>query len=259
MANFIIPRKDIKKIDIIVESLTSSQVYNKYKPDYFINLALYDMGKSVNITNMEDENKKSGYLFSLEGIGVQGEKDLVWTTKAKAGESTAIRDFCGGSPTLVKNGSRYVNWGQKVGSHNYGQHYRSFIGFNDNNLFLVASDNKMTIEQEVKTCLDMSMAYAINVDGGQSCHLQRGQEIIKKSVRRNASWLLVYMNKESEKPKDEVVKKEDCTKIEYVIQKGDTLSKIAQKFGVPYQQIAKDNNILNPSLIRVGQKLIINK
>ncbi len=67
------------------------------------------------------------------------------------------------------------------------------------------------------------------------------------------------MNKESEKPKDEVAKKEDCTKIEYVIQKGDTLSKIAQKFGVSYQQIAKDNNILNPSLIRVGQKLIINK
>ena len=28
--------------------------------------------------NMEDENKKSGYLFSLEGIGIQGEKDLVW-------------------------------------------------------------------------------------------------------------------------------------------------------------------------------------
>ena len=67
------------------------------------------------------------------------------------------------------------------------------------------------------------------------------------------------MNKESEKPKDETNKKEDCKKIEYVVQKGDSLSIIAKKFGVPYQQIAKDNNILNPSLIKVGQKLIINK
>ena len=63
MANFIIPRKDIKKIDIIVESLTAPQVYSKYKPDYFINLALYDMGKSINITNMKTKTKNQAIYF----------------------------------------------------------------------------------------------------------------------------------------------------------------------------------------------------
>jgi murein DD-endopeptidase MepM/ murein hydrolase activator NlpD len=43
----------------------------------------------------------------------------------------------------------------------------------------------------------------------------------------------------------------------YIVKKGDTLSAIAQKYGTTYQQIAKDNGISNPNLIRVGQELKI--
>lgn len=43
----------------------------------------------------------------------------------------------------------------------------------------------------------------------------------------------------------------------YVVQKGDTLSGIANKYNTTYQKIASDNNIANPNLIQVGQKLII--
>lgn len=47
--------------------------------------------------------------------------------------------------------------------------------------------------------------------------------------------------------------------ITYVVKKGDTLSKIAKKYGTTYKKIAKDNNIANPNIIHVGQKLIIKK
>lgn len=43
----------------------------------------------------------------------------------------------------------------------------------------------------------------------------------------------------------------------YIVQKGDTLSSIANKFGTTYQELAKINNISNPNLIRVGQVLKI--
>lgn len=43
----------------------------------------------------------------------------------------------------------------------------------------------------------------------------------------------------------------------YIVKAGDTLSEIAQKYGTDYMKIARDNNISNPDLIYVGQKLVI--
>ena len=43
----------------------------------------------------------------------------------------------------------------------------------------------------------------------------------------------------------------------YVVQAGDTLSAIADKFGTNYQKIAEDNNLENPNLIYPGQRLVI--
>jgi len=43
----------------------------------------------------------------------------------------------------------------------------------------------------------------------------------------------------------------------YTVQAGDTLSGIAQKYGTTYQELARKNNIENPNIIYVGQKLII--
>lgn len=45
----------------------------------------------------------------------------------------------------------------------------------------------------------------------------------------------------------------------YIVKKGDTLSKIAAKYGTTYMVIAKLNNIKNPDKIYVGQKLKIEK
>jgi len=43
----------------------------------------------------------------------------------------------------------------------------------------------------------------------------------------------------------------------YVVQPGDTLTNISTRFGVNYAQLVSVNNITNPSLIFVGQRLII--
>jgi putative chitinase len=43
----------------------------------------------------------------------------------------------------------------------------------------------------------------------------------------------------------------------YVVKPGDTLSAIARRFGTTVWAIARANNIVNPHLIYVGQRLVI--
>lgn len=43
----------------------------------------------------------------------------------------------------------------------------------------------------------------------------------------------------------------------YVVERGDTLTAIAKKFGTTVAQIAADNNIKNVNLIHVGRVLTI--
>lgn len=43
----------------------------------------------------------------------------------------------------------------------------------------------------------------------------------------------------------------------YIVQKGDSLWKIARTYGTTVDAIAKLNNIGNPGIIRVGQVLMI--
>lgn len=45
--------------------------------------------------------------------------------------------------------------------------------------------------------------------------------------------------------------------VNYEVKSGDTLAKIGARYGVTYQAIAERNNIANPHLILVGQKLVI--
>ena len=47
--------------------------------------------------------------------------------------------------------------------------------------------------------------------------------------------------------------------IVYIVKSGDTLSKIGVMYGVSYQKIASDNGITNPSIINIGQRLVIKK
>lgn len=52
-------------------------------------------------------------------------------------------------------------------------------------------------------------------------------------------------------------KPEQPKELTYMVKRGDTLSKIASKYGTTYQELARINNIKNPNLIHVGQVLKI--
>src|SRR5690606_42009263 len=44
----------------------------------------------------------------------------------------------------------------------------------------------------------------------------------------------------------------------YTVRGGDTLSGIAQQYGMSWRELAADNGIANPSLIQVGQQIRLN-
>jgi N-acetylmuramoyl-L-alanine amidase len=184
--------KDLAKIDFVNKPMTAKEVYNTYKPSVFINACLYDMATSTNITKVEDENKSHGYLFSDWGIGIHADNTLEWVSHNKALRDDDIKDFIAGSPTLVEYGVAKLDWGNKVSKQIQGKAYRSAIGFNLDTLFLFASENKMTLEELSLYMQRIGCRWAVNLDGGGSCHLQIGQTTYAKSSRKNASWFMVY-------------------------------------------------------------------
>lgn len=190
--------KDLAKIDFVNLPMTAKEVCEKYKPSIFINACLYDMATSTNITKVEDENKSHGYLFSDWGISIHADNTLEWVTYNKALQDNNIKDFIAGSPTLVEYGIAKLEWGNKVSTQIQGKAYRSAIGFNADTLFLFTSDTKMTLEELAKYMQKIGCRWAINLDGGGSCHLQEGNKVYAKSSRKNASWFMVY-DKEGEK------------------------------------------------------------
>lgn len=177
------------KLDFVNKPMTAKTVYNTYKPTAFINACLYDMATSTNITNVKDETVPDGYLFTSEGIGIVNGKPK-WTTL----NDTTVQDFVAGSPILVKDSKVSIEWGNKVSTAIQGKAYRSSIGFNDEYVFLFVSDVTMTLTGLANYMLGQGCKYAINLDGGGSCHLQVGTKVYKKSSRKNASWIMVYGN-----------------------------------------------------------------
>lgn len=193
-----IARNRINKIDIlnIQGGITASQIYSKYKPDFFINLALYDVASGTNITKMEDENVQSGYLFSDEGMGVEGDNNIKWCTHNEAISNENIRDYVSFSPVLVKNGVKSIDWGNKYSAYVDGKHIRSAIGFNDTEVVLYCSDKELSLNELSSILISEKCKFAGNLDGGGSSHLQEGTKVYKKSIRKNASWLLIYLEKQ---------------------------------------------------------------
>lgn len=246
--------KDLAKIDFVNKSMTAKEVYNIYKPSVFINACLYDMATSTNITKVEDENKSHGYLFSDWGIGIRADNTLEWLSYNKALRDNDIKDFIAGSPTLVEYGLAKLDWGNKVSTQIQGKAYRSAIGFNEDDLFLFSSENKMTLEELSLYMQRIGCRWAINLDGGGSCHLQVGTKTYSKSTRKNASWLLVYDKQEVKKMKvcldaghgieTPGKRSPDGTLIEFEFNRDvtDRLKKILENHGVEVLLTCKDEH-----------------
>ena len=194
MAELKIKLSDIAKIDIanITGGFTANQVMKRYKPDILMNLALYDTTSMQNITKMLDQNTESGYLFSDEGIYITSDNKIGWCSFEEAKQDQNKIDYISGSPVLVKNGAISIEWGNKVSSYLLDSHKRSIFGFNDEGVILISPDNEITLEKAAELAKEAGCKYAINLDGGDSCHLQEGDTVYAKSLRRNISWLMIY-------------------------------------------------------------------
>ncbi|MFI3210901.1 MAG: phosphodiester glycosidase family protein [Peptostreptococcaceae bacterium] len=189
--NYKIKLDNIKKIEIknIKGGSISYQIMRKYKPDFLINLALYDTTTGINITKMKVDGEDSGYLFSDYG--------LCFDDKIEFNEiNDEIQNFVSGSPVLIKDSQEFIDWGNKYSSYIDGEHKRSCVGFNQDELILYNSDEALNLEDTVKECLELGMEFGINLDGGGSCHLQDSYDVLNKSFRNNVSWLLVYLKDE---------------------------------------------------------------
>ena len=75
----------------------------------------------------------------------------------------------------------------------------------------------------------------------------------RKELLENAG----YNYDEVQKRVNEILNANEKKTITYTVKQGDVLWKIAQKYNTTIDKIVKDNNIKNPDLILVGQKLII--
>ena len=74
---------------------------------------------------------------------------------------------------------------------------------------------------------------------------------------KRASYGQKYYDAYKAEKVEEKPKEESTTDTIYVVKKNDTLSAIAKKYGTTYQELAKYNNIANPNIINVGQKIKI--
>lgn len=198
MANVKINVQNIQKLEVMnfQNGKTAKDIVEEYKPDYLLNLGLYDMSTKTPLTKVKDENKSYGYLFSDLGFGIDNNK-IEWANK-----NGDHKDFISGSPTLVVDGKKKIDWGNKYSEYVDGVHYRSVLGIDDNHIYLLATDSKSSLSKLVDTSLKLGMKYAINLDGGGSCCLYAKDRYLRYSIRANTSWLLVWLKDYNTKNND---------------------------------------------------------
>ncbi|UFJ40198.1 M23 family metallopeptidase [Brevibacillus humidisoli] len=83
------------------------------------------------------------------------------------------------------------------------------------------------------------------------------QEDAKQAVIEQT--LLQAINPFSALQEDKQPVAERKTVITYSVQKGDTLSEIAYKYGVGLQQLVEENKIRNPNFLSIGMKIVIRR
>jgi len=79
-------------------------------------------------------------------------------------------------------------------------------------------------------------------------------------------WVTPYLHSSKKKSNiilatsyDEAIQNEEKQKKIYIVKKGDTLSKIANRHHTSITAICKENSIKKTSTLRIGQQLVVNK
>jgi len=259
---------DIEKIEYVhgkqpTESITSA--YKRTGCDIIINANFYSMSDGATIGEVVDEGKVlASYGMSPYGYGFVNKKVPVFSYKNNA---NAI-DFVGGYPCLLKDGKLNIDtkeYGFNATSTN--KRGRTACGSNDD-LFVirVIPDTSAYPRRSIRQLADEMKSYgckdAVNYDGGGSSQYISpwGRYVSGRPVD---GFICVWLKKATpDKPtsKPQTSSPTSASNVAtHIVKNGETLSGIARKYGTTYTKIAKDNNIKNPNIIRVGQVLKIIK
>ncbi len=122
-----------------------------------------------------------------------------------------------------------------------------------NTIMSIINSNNLT-QYDVVEDVENSVDNSVNVDIEQLA-----KDVISGKYGNGAERKekLGNLYNEVQKKVNEILGNSSKQKTTYIVKAGDTLSGIAQRYNTTYQKIVNDNNIKNPNLIYVGQKLVI--
>lgn len=125
---------------------------------------------------------------------------------------------------------------------------------------LIRGDVLLNIKHHTALCLgggkivQASINEKGTISGGKTGDQTGGEIAVRNYYKYSKGWDLV-LRLPSDQKKEE--KPAVATPDFYIVSKGDTLTAIAKKFNTTVNELVKLNNIANPNVIRVGQKLIV--
>lgn len=132
-----------------------------------------------------------------------------------------------------------------------------FVGLKDNDastLYIMGMKTKTTnmirSSEAYKVFKAMGFKNVMKLDGGGSYIMNYGGKIVSNyGVNRQINNIITFEDVEGE----ESTPPTNAGYIEYIVKRGDTLSKIAKSYGTTYQVLASYNGIANPNVLKVGQ------
>ena len=107
---------------------------------------------------------------------------------------------------------------------------------------------KLHIVKSGETISSISKFYSINKD-----------LIIKLNNLKNENYIFVGQNLIISESTENLTKQSDLTNNYHIVQTGENLTEISNKYNLKVKELIEINNINNPDSIKVGQKLTIRK
>jgi|14BtaG_2_1085337.scaffolds.fasta_scaffold24496_2 LysM repeat protein len=231
--------------------------YKDY-PDFSDGETLYNLIFNKNSTNplgrVNDPIAQAGLSIGGGSLKVEGNKVYV-LDKYNFGKSSVIRDDSYG--TLRKGAGTII---PQTKDESSGHSIKIYIGTKDEILGqeVKKGDSLSKIAKKMKVPVDVLAEYNGITDPSK---IQVGQAIRKPSI---------VPKKEEEEEKDSlqvaiaeflntsgIPSLEDLEQKTYIIQKGDTLSEIAQRNNTTVAELVDKNNITNPDMIYAGDTLVV--
>lgn len=233
--------------------------------DIAVNGAMFSNGNKAtdkyyywNITDLVVKGVfNRGGNYSNKGIAFGNPFDGVsayWsTTENCIGKSV---DFIGGAPTLIIDGKINMDMKGLGSSFATNMTQRTAIGVDKYNIYILTTrKNKANLTQVANELIAHGCLNALDLDGGGSTAIKVGDDYFTQGRNITSAFgirLSSHTNPiQPQKPQVD-------TTVSYTVKKGDSLSKIAQIYGIPYKTIAANNNIKAPFyIIKTGQVLKI--